>query len=331
MGPTIPPGKVPADLLSRLLASFGPPPPDVRLGPAIGEDACALQVGDDVLVAATDPITLTTGDLGRYAVIVNANDVAVCGVRPRWFLATVLLPLATTTADVEDLFVALREGLDDVGAALVGGHTEVTGAVSQPVVVGQMLGVADAGRVVSTAGARPGDAVVQVGPAPIEGAAVLAAEAGDRLDALRPEVLAAALDAPRRPGISVVEAALTAAGAGARALHDPTEGGVAAGLHELALAADVGIRLDRAAVVWFGPGVEVCRALGADPWATLASGSLLATFAEDALEGALDALAGAGLPGTVIGRVEAGQGVVDRDGAPVAWPERDEVPRVLAG
>ena len=59
-------------------------------------------------------------------------------------------------------------------------------------------------------------------------------------------------------------------------MHDPTEGGIASGLHELALAAGAAVRVDRSQVAWFDPGVEICRALGADPWATLASGSLLA-------------------------------------------------------
>lgn len=113
-------------------AAHRPLPPDVLLGPAVGEDACALDVDAGVLIAATDPITLTTSDLGRYGVIVNANDVAVMGVRPRWFLAAVLLPLGTTADAIEQLFASMRGALGEVGATLVGGHTEVTGAVGQP-------------------------------------------------------------------------------------------------------------------------------------------------------------------------------------------------------
>lgn len=322
-------GKIPADLLARLLSTLGPPPADVRLGPAVGEDACALDAAGGVLIAATDPITLTTHDLGRSAVIVNANDVAVSGVRPRWFLATVLLPLGTAADAVEELFVAMRDALADVGAALVGGHTEVTGAVNQPVVVGQMLGLSEDGRFLTTAGAAPGDIIVQVGSVPIEGAAVLAAEAADRMGAVPPDVLAAARHGLRDPGISVVEAALTAASLGATAMHDPTEGGLASGLHELAVAAGVSVRVDRTAIRWFEPGLAVCGALGADPWATLASGSLLATFPPAALVDALHALSATGHLVAAIGVVEAGEGVCDTGGAAIAWPERDEVARVL--
>ena len=322
----LPTGKLPRQLLGRLLDRVAATP-DVLLGPALGEDACALDVEAGILVGATDPITLTTSDLGRSAVVVNANDVAVCGARPRWFLATVLLPPGTDGAAVRDLFTVIGAALDDVGAALVGGHTEVTAAVRQPVVVGAMLGLAEQGRFVSTAGARPGDAVIQVGPAPIEGAAVLAAEASDRLGGVAPQTVAAAVAALRDPGISVVEPALLAASLGATAMHDPTEGGLASGLHELGAAGGVAVRVDASAVSWFGPGVAVCRALGADPWATLASGTLLATFPAGTVEAALSAL---GPQAAVIGVVEAGSGVRDAAGTPLPWPDRDELARVLA-
>jgi len=326
----IPPGKLPVELLVDVLAELGPLPPAVLLGPAVGEDACALDIAGGVLVAATDPITLTGREVGRLAVIVNANDVAVMGVRPRWFLASVLLPVGTTGAVVADLFATMRDTLADIGATLVGGHTEITGAVNQPVVVGQMLGTApDRTRIVSTAGARPSDIVVQIGVAPIEAAAVLAVEAADRLGRLDRGIIRAAAAALDDPGVSVVEAALAAADLGATALHDPTEGGLAGGLHELAVAAGVAVRVVRSQVLWFEPGVAICAALDVDPWAALASGSLLATFDPVTADHAVATLTAQGHPATAIGRVETGTGVRDAYGRLLRWPERDEVARAL--
>ncbi|HZQ59523.1 MAG TPA: AIR synthase-related protein [Acidimicrobiales bacterium] len=325
----LPVGKVPADLLGRVLSRFGPLPAEVHLGPALGEDACAIRVPAGLLVAATDPITLTAGDAARLAVIVNANDVAVMGVRPRWFLAAVLLPPGTTAAAVEELFGALDRALVSVGACLVGGHTEVSTAVVRPVIVGQMLGVAETGRVVATGGARAGDVVVQVGPAPVEGSAVLAVEKASELRGLEPTTLAAAAHAASVPGISVVEAALIAAELGATSLHDPTEGGLASGLHELARSSSVALFVDMGAVLWFPPGIAVCRALGADPWATLASGALLAAFAPDAAAHAVDVLTQRGHPAAVIGRAEPGRGVRATTGEVIPLPPRDEVARIL--
>jgi hydrogenase maturation factor len=330
MSSPIPSGKLPAALLRELLAAGPPLPPEVRLGPRIGEDACAIDVAAGTLVAATDPITLTGSDVGAHAVVINANDVAVMGVRPRWFLAAVLLPEGTREQQVRALFTSMREALARTGTALVGGHTEVTSAVAQPVVVGQMLGLAEDGAVVRSGGAQVGDALVQAGAAPVEGTAVLAAEARQQLDALDLATLARAADALENPGISVVEPALLAAELGASALHDPTEGGLAAGLAELAEASGVQLRVDGERVLWFEPGRSVCRALGADPWATLASGTLLATFPAERAAAACDALEKSGTQARVIGTAEPGSGVVFADGRPLPLPARDEVARLLS-
>jgi hydrogenase maturation factor len=325
----LPTGKLPPALLAELLRAGPPLPREVRVGPGIGEDACAIDVPAGTLVAATDPITLTGRGVGSHAVVINANDVAVMGVRPRWFLAAVLLPMGTGEDAVRALFADLRRGLDTVGAALVGGHTEITAAVVQPVVVGQMLGFAETGRVVATSGARPGDAIVQVGPAPVEGGAVLAAEAGARLTTVDTDTQTRARDGLDSPGVSIVEPALLATERGATALHDPTEGGLATGLHELADAAGLCIRLEEDRVLWFEPGRRVCEAVGANPWGTLASGTLLAAFPADRVRAACDHLTAAGTPAAVIGTAEPGRGVVCRGGEPLMRFDRDEVARVL--
>ncbi|HKP19293.1 MAG TPA: AIR synthase-related protein [Gaiellaceae bacterium] len=321
-------GKIPSDLLARLLADLPPAPPELLLGPRVGEDACAIELPGGILIAAADPITLSSEDIGRSAVIVNANDVAVTGGRPRWFLAVILVPPGTEESVVVDLFAAVQRAVAEVGASFVGGHTEVTPVVTRPVVVGQMLGLAEAGKFTATGCLVAGSVLVQVGPAPIEGAALLAREADGRLGSVDPSALATAQAALDRPGISIVEPALLAARLGAVALHDPTEGGLATGLHELAHASGVRLRVDPDAVLWFEAGVAVCRELGADPWATLASGTLLAAFPEDRVDAALAAFAEADYPAAAIARAEPGSGVDDGTSA-IPWPERDEVDRVL--
>ena len=322
----LPAGKLAPEFLAALLR--GVLPPEVVLGPRVGEDACAIEIEAGTLVAATDPITLTGAGVGAHAVVINANDVAVTGVRPRWFLACVLLPEGTTRDETAALFAGMRRALDRVGAALVGGHTEVTGAVRQPVVVGQMLGTTT-GRTVPTGGLRPGDAVVQIGPVPVEGAAVLAELLPpDRLATVGTPTLDAARAALDVPGISVVEPALAATRAGALALHDPTEGGLSAGLHDMADASGVALTIDAGRIAWYGPGVELCRAAGLDPWGTLASGALLAGFPADRLDRARDDLARDGFPTFVIGSASTGRGVTLADGAPLPRFERDEMSRL---
>jgi hydrogenase expression/formation protein HypE len=302
--------------MSRLLAGFGPVPPEVMLGPAIGEDACAIDVPGGVLVVATDPITLTGRDVGRLAVTVNANDVAVTGARPRWFLAAVLLPPGSTEQVAASLFAQMQRSLNESDIVLVGGHTEVTKAVNQPVVVGQMLGWAEDGRVVKTGGVRTGDVV-------------LAEEGAALLGAVDPVLLGAAHGALDNPGISVVSVALLATRLGATAMHDPTEGGLAAGLHEMAAASGVRLRVDRSRVLWWGPAIALCQAVGADPWATLASGTLLAAFDPSTVPNVERAFSARKYEANVIAVAEPGSGVIDIGADPIPWPERDELSRVL--
>jgi hydrogenase maturation factor len=326
--PTLPPGKLPPGLLAELLPDASDLPAEVRVGPRVGEDACAIAVESGCVIVATDPITMTGSGVGSHAVWINANDVAVMGVQPRWFLANVMLPIGTRQDDVRNLFASMREALGEVGAVLVGGHSEITSAVSQPLVVGQMLGWCEGERFVTTGGVRPGDVILQVGRTPVEGATVIA-EARPDAD-VDPQLLTRAREALRDPGISIVEPALLAARLGATALHDPTEGGIATALHEVAEAGEVAIvDLDADAVLWFEPGVALCRAVGADPWGTLASGALLAAFDPDEATPAREALVADGYEVAEIARTEDGSGVARKDGTPLPRFDRDELSRVL--
>ena len=85
-------GKFPPKLLEKLLQKNEISDHRVILGPSTGEDAAVLDPSEKLLVAKSDPITFATNNIGRYAVQVNANDIACTGGTPRWFLATVLVP-----------------------------------------------------------------------------------------------------------------------------------------------------------------------------------------------------------------------------------------------
>ena len=328
-------GKLPVDVLARLLSGTAQPDPRVLQGPGVGADAAVIDVGDRLLIAKADPVTFATERIGWYAVQVNANDVACMGGVPRWFLATVLLPEGapeSLAVSVHEQITAACEGL---GVTLVGGHTEITHGLTRPIVSGHMLGEATRDTVVWPGGARPGDALILTQGIAVEGTSVLAHEAADALlDAGMPqaEISAAAtlLDAP---GISVVRAAQTAAKAGVTAMHDPTEGGLATGLAELATAANAGLEVEADAIRVLPETQAVCRALGLDPLGLLASGSLLAAAAPERADAVLEALEAEGIAAAVIGRVtEASEGLRLRSADGVrelpSYP-RDELARYM--
>src|SRR6185437_15279740 len=108
MNRVLPAGKLPPDLLAKLLATI-PDDPSIVVGAGVGRDAAAVRHGDRILVLKSDPITFATDEIGWYAPNVNANDIACMGATPRWMLSTALLPEGSTTpALIEKIFSSLR-------------------------------------------------------------------------------------------------------------------------------------------------------------------------------------------------------------------------------
>lgn len=299
----LPVGKLPPALLGRLLTSYAPDDPALIVGPGIGRDAAALAVGGTVLVAKTDPITFASRDAAAYLVEVNANDIACLGARPRWLLVTTLLAPGTTESEVEAQFAALTAACDRRGITLVGGHSEVTAGLDRTFLVGLMLGETTPGRLLRPGGAKAGDRLLLSKGLAVEGTALLANELGPELaDLVGVEAVERARWLLVDPGISVVrEAEALLDGGDPRALHDPTEGGLATAVRELAGASGCGALVAEESVPILPETQAICAALGLDPIGLLASGSLLVAAPPEAVAGLIDAAGAAGVALTEIG------------------------------
>lgn len=334
----LPPGKLPGDLLKSLLDRYITADPSVLIGPGIGRDAAAIRVDDTALVVKTDPITFATEDAGRYLINVNANDITCMGATPRWVLVTALFPERNTTPDlVERSFASLARAAEEIGIALVGGHTEITIGLDRLILIGQMIGTCLPDELYDLAQARPGDAVILASGIAIEGTAILAREARATLeDVLDAGTIDAASGLLESPGISVLPAAraLQSAGIAIRGLHDPTEGGIATALAELSGATELGIEIDAGAIPILPETRAVCEALGLDPLGLIASGALLAVVASDDATRAVRALDDAGIPGARIGTLTSDPGQWLTHGGrrePLPVFEVDEIARHFAG
>ena len=292
-------GKLPIDVLGRLLAGVEITDPRVVLGPRTGEDAALIDFGDRYLVAKTDPITFATDLIGWYMVNVNANDIAVMGATPEWLLATLLLPEGTDEQRVTEIFQQLGQACSDLGITLVGGHTEITYGLDRPIAVGAMLGEVSKERAVFSSGVRPGDELILTKGIAVEGASILAREAADALlgSGVSRETIETAAAGLSDPGISVIRDARVACTAGdVHAMHDPTEGGLSGGLYELAAASGLGLDVDSDAISVLPVCAAICEALGLDPLGLIASGSLLAAVAPGDSEAVVRALNAEGIP-----------------------------------
>ena len=341
--PVLKNGKLPGSLLQDLIDGLPNTTVDKRLlvGPGLGEDAAHILFGENTLLAKTDPITFATDRIGWYAVNVNANDIAVAGGTPKWFLATLMMPPGSTESEVRSIFTQIGEATHEIGVQMAGGHTEVTPAVTQPVICGFMLGEAPTSRTVSASGAQPGDVVILTKGIAIEGTSILANECREALvqAGIPKSDIDVAAEMLTNPGISVLKDAQTAVTAGGvTAMHDPTEGGLATALQELAFASNVDIVIDEAAVNVLPVCQEICDALGIDPWGLISSGALLATIRAEHEDAVLAALRDVGIDAGVIGRVEdvgteeTGPTVYARSDSgsspvPIRTFERDELAR----
>ncbi len=331
-------GKFPHHLMESLLGELTIDDPRVVLGPGVGEDAAALDMGDRLLIAKSDPVTMATDRIGWYAVQVNANDVAASGATPRWFLATILAPAGFTEEQGAELFKQVADACQALDVTLVGGHSEVTLGIERPIVMGTMLGEVERDRLVRTGGAQEGDSIVITKGIAIEGTALLARDRANDLrragvDESVIESAAGLLDAP---GISVLTDARVAGDLGTvHSMHDVTEGGLYTGLREIATASHLGLAIEEDTVPVLPETVEVCRALSLDPMGLLGSGALLITLPAANAPRLLGQLERAGVNGWEIGQMmEAEEGLVlfTRQGEEVALPEfqRDELARYLS-
>jgi hydrogenase expression/formation protein HypE len=329
-------GKLPMEFLEDLLARYGGEDERLVIGPRIGEDAAVLDMGERYLVVKSDPITFATGQIGWYVVHINANDLATMGAVPRWLLLTLLLPERRTgRALVEEIFSQVSQACRELGIVLCGGHTEITYGLDRPIAVGLLLGEVEKADLVSTSGAQVGDDLILTKGIAIEGTAVLAQEMGARLAAqVGSDLVARARGFLQEPGISVMRDAQIVCGAGRpHAMHDPTEGGVATGLWELAQAAGRGIVVNSAQIHLFPETEAFCQALDLDPLGMMASGALLVAAAPHESPLMVEALTAAGIGAFVIGQVVDGPPVVQvktADGwALLPTYDRDELARLF--
>jgi hydrogenase expression/formation protein HypE len=326
------PGKLPPPLLRRLLRFRGASDRRVVLGPAFGEDAAVIDLGSEYLILKSDPVTFTAEEVGWYAVHVNANDVAVMGARPAWFQATIIVPPSTAPGVVTQIFRDIDRSARSLGVAVTGGHTEVSTAVRQPIVAGDMQGVVRHDGLVTSGGARAGDIIVMTKSAGIEGTSIVARSfARETRRILGVSAQHRAAHFHHRPGISVVAEALLGARGGATAMHDPTEGGVAAALFELATASGRRLVVDLDRIPVHRYTARLCAHFGLRPLGLIGSGALLMTLPGHRAVMLLRALTRRRIPAVVIGAVARGSGVEARHGGKrvrFEWSQRDELTRL---
>jgi hydrogenase expression/formation protein HypE len=306
-------------------------PDDVTLSAL--DDGAALKVGDRWLVVTTDshvvkPWTFPGGDIARLAVCGTVNDLAVMGATtPLGLTCAVVIEEGFARADLEALHASLLAACEQAGTTVLTGDTKVMGHGELDGIVFNTCGVGWTTRPVTDRGLRPGDALIVSGTIGDHGMAIMAVRHSLALEGdLRSDVA---------PVNGLVRCALEAGGLAVTAMKDPTRGGVAGVLHEMAQKSGVGVLIEERSLP-VRPAVRAAAELvGLDPLVVANEGKVVFGVRPEAADAVLAALRAhpLGREATLIGRAtdeRVGSVMIDTGFGRrlVAEPEGELLPRI---
>ncbi len=332
-------GKLKHDYLAQLLSEIEIQDSRVISGSKIGEDAAVIDIpGKNYLVAKTDPITFATDEIGYYAVIVNVNDLVCTGAKPKWFQSTILLPPNFTTSNmIEKIFNDIHNTCKSMEITVIGGHTEVTPGLTRPIVIGSLIGEVDKNKLVLTSGAESGDALILTKGIFIEGTSIIGREKEKDLieKGFNHNFIEKCKDYLYNPGISVLNEALLANNHfQIKAMHDPTEGGLATGIAEMTIASNTGVLIDETKIKILPEPLELSKMFNLNPLNTISSGSLLIAIEEDYSIELIELMKNNNIYAEKIGKFlskESGLKIKEKEGKkiPLEYSETDEITKIF--
>ena len=303
---------------------------EVLVGPAVGQDCAIVQVEpDEVLVMSTDPITGTVKDLGSHSIHITANDLAASGAEPIGVMLTVMLPDTVEEPEVKKMMQEAEATCKKLNMEVLGGHTEITNVVRQPLISVTGVGKIKKSRVITTLQVQPEQDIVVTKWIGLEATTILAKE---REEELRKRFPAGIVDTAIGfdQFLSVVPESRIAMEHGVTAMHDITEGGVFGALWEMASGAGVGLEVDLKKLPIRQETVEICQYFDLNPYQIMSSGSMMIA-ADDGHE-LVRKLEKDGIHASVVGRTNAGNDRILRNGEDVRYldkPQPDELYKVL--
>ncbi len=294
-------GKISENVLKRsVLRKIKTHREEVINGAGIGKDCAILAHADGMeTVLSTTPVSAPLAELSRYAIPMALNNVAVAGAEPIGVLLTILLPEETQEPELAQLMEQAEEICSGQQVEILGGHTEVTPVVREPVMTVTGIGQRKHIQPGCLSGIAPGQDIVISKWIGLEGTARIAKRYRDELRQRFPmRMIEDAADYDRY--LSVIPEAATAVKSGVCGMHDVSRGGIFAALWEMASGAGVGLHVDFKKLPVRQETIEICEYFALNPYELLSGGCLIMT-AQDG-EKLVVELTGAGIPAVIVGK-----------------------------
>lgn len=295
-------GKISNELLqSAIFDTISYQRPEVIIRPNIGEDCSVLEFNqNENIVLSTDPITGATKHIGNLAVHISCNDVSTSGAEPVGILVTILLPPGSTEEEFKVIMEDITKAAHESNIEIIGGHTEITDAVTRPIVSTTVIGKVKKEDMIATNGAVVGQDIILTKWAGLEGTAILANEYETMLvEALGQDVVNQAKSLGDH--LSVVSESKVAHKCGVTSMHDATEGGVLGAVWEVAECANVGITIDKDQILVRPETQQICDVFDISPYRLISSGCMVMTTFNGAQ--CLEELKKLNIPAQIIGKV----------------------------
>lgn len=325
-------GKLPNDVLEKIVFdNISNKREEVLVGAAIGEDNAIIDFGEKVCIMSTDPITGATKGIGSLAVHISCNDIASSGAEPIGVLLTILAPPKTTREDIESIMKDAGRASRQLNVEIMGGHTEITDAVTRVVISTTVIGRQDRKNMLDAKKVSIGDKILLTKYAGIEGTSIIAKELEDYLkDKIDEKSIKQAQDMGKY--ISVVKDGIICGKAGAKYMHDITEGGVLGAIWEGASATDKGMKIYKNSIPMKDITKDITSILDIDPYRLISSGSMLVIAGEDKVKTIESELEKEGIKITIIGEVIEGGVYMEENGRTqeIEPPSSDELYRALS-
>lgn len=298
-------GKIPESVLKRsVFKQIGHRREEVLVRPGVGKDCSIIEVEqDEAIVLSTDPITGTANEIGKLAVHITANDIAASGAELIGIMLTILLPDRAKESHLREMMQEIEGCCKELDMEVLGGHTEVTSAINQPIITVTGVGKIKKEEITTTEGLKPNDELVMTKWAGLEGTAILANDKEEELlTRYNRDFIAGGKELMQY--ISVVKDAKIAKEVGVNGMHDITEGGIFGALWEVASSSNVGIEVDLKKIPVKQETIEICEFFDLNPYMLMSSGCLLIGTSKG--NELVDRLNKEGVPAAIIGRVISG-------------------------